>query len=296
MTLTTSDGSLVLVPLFESYAAQISDEMPQPKWSDPIGWSTALRQTADLVGPDMIAVSSTEGLYQDIAPKSGEPLADIDFGEVLAEPSENYVETISIIADVRSEPVLAIVPSPVTVCLECFDDEWIDLLADDEFAALDVLHEVSQMLTDLLRELGGTVEGIVVDCHGFETASNNGLRFDDALLEMGAVFNVAEHYDIAVVGLLPQTLRKTVGEFESDFDAVVFDSVAIEHLETLENIAVQIGGSFPEAFWNLDELSFRDEVITYLDALPQSFILMPSIPATVEPERVQLYRELLEER
>jgi hypothetical protein len=293
MTLTTGDERFVHVPLFETYAAQISDEMPEPKWSDPIGWSAALRQAADLVSPDLIAVSSREALAQDIEAATVGPIADADLADIIGEATDAFVETVNITADVRDEPLFSVVPDPVTLCVECFDDEWLDLLDADEFAALDVLHEVSQSLTDLVRAHGGTVEGIVLDYRGLEAAHEHGLRFDDALLEAGAVFNVADHHDLTIVGRLPQNLQDSADHFEEDVDALVFNVVPHDGLSSLEAVAVQTGGGFPDSFWNLDESTFRDELVAYLDALPDSYILIPSLPAAVEPERVQLYREVV---
>lgn len=295
MTFSTNDEGRVHVPLFEAYAARISDEMPDPKWSDPIGWSAAIRQTADLVSPDLIAVSSREVLERDLETATTGPIADVDFSDSLSEPTDAFVETVRITAEVRDEPLLSVVPDPVTLCVDCFDDEWLELLEDDEFAALDTLHHVSQSLTDLVRAQGGSVEGVVLDYRGLETARDHGLRLDDALLEAGAIFNVAEHHELTVVGRLPWDLRESADRIAEDVDALVFDVVPKDDLESLD-VPIQTGGGFPESVWEHDEATFRDELTTYLDALPASFVLMPSLPAAVDPERVQLYREVVTDR
>jgi hypothetical protein len=295
MTLSVIDESYVHVPLFEAYAARISDEMPEPKWSDPIGWSAAIRQTADLVSPDLIAVSSREVLEQDLEAATTGPITDVDFSDSLGEPTDAFVETVEITADVRDEPLLSLMPDPVTLCVDCFGDEWLDLLEDDEFAALDTLHHVSQLLTDLLRAQGGSVAGIVLDYRGLEAARDRGLRLDDALLEAGAIFNVADHHELTVVGRLPRDLQESADRIAEDVDVLVFDIVPRGDLTSLD-VPVPTGGGFPESVWERDEAVFRDELTTYLDALPDSFVLMPSLPAAVDPERVQLYRDIVTDR
>jgi hypothetical protein len=295
MTLNTIDEGHVHVPLFDAYAERISDEMPDPKWSDPIGWSAAIRQTADLVSPDLIAVSSQGVLERDLEAVTTGPITDIDLPDSLGESTEAFVKTVSITADVRDEPLFSVVPDPVTLCVECFGDEWFDLLEDDEFAALDTLHHVGQLLTDLLRAQGGSVAGIVLDYRGINAARDHGLRLDDALLEAGAVFNVADHHELTVVGRLPWNLRESADRFSEDVDVLVFDIVSRDDLASLD-ISVPTGGGFPESIWERDEAAFREALTAYLDALPDSFVLMPSIPATVEPERVQLYRDIITNR
>jgi hypothetical protein len=295
MTLGTLDEGYVHVPLFEAYAARISDEMPDPKWSDPIGWSAALRQTADLVSPDWIAVSSQGVLERDLEAVTTGPITDLDFPDSLGESTDAFVKTVSITADVRNEPLLSVVPDPVTLCVECFGDEWLDLLEDDEFAALDALHHVSQLLTDLLRAQGGSVAGIVLDYRGLGIARDRGLRLDDALLEAGAVFNVANHHELTVIGRLPRDLKESADRFVEDVDVLVFDILSRDDLVSL-NISTPTGGGFPDTIWERDETAFRDELTAYLDALPDSFVLMPTLPATVDPERVQLYRDVVTDR
>ncbi len=296
MTLPAADDRYIHVPLFEDYAARISDEMPEPKWSDPIGWSAAIRQTADLVSPDLLTVSGQEVLTRDLEPATTGPITDLDFADSLGEPTDAFVETVTITADVRDEPVLSIIPDPVTLCVECFGDAWLDLLDTDEFAALDTLHHVSQVLTDLIRAHGGTVAGLVLTYGGLKAALDRGLRLEDAMLETGAVFNVADHHDLSVVGRLPPRLRESAEDIEAHVDALVFDVVPRDDLTALDTFNVQTGGGFPETVWNRQEPSFRDELTAYLEALPASFVLMPTIPADVDPERVQLYRELITNR
>jgi hypothetical protein len=295
MTLSPIDEGYVHVPLFEAYAARISDEMPDPKWSDPIGWSAAIRQTADLLSPDWIAVSSQGVLERDLEAVTTGPITDIELPDSLGESTEAFVETVSITTDVRDEPLLSIVPDPVTLCVECFGDEWLDLLEDDEFAALDTLHHVSQFLTDLLRAQGGSIAGLVLNYRGLEIARDRGLRLDDALLEAGAVFNVADHHELTVIGRLPRELTESADQFVEEVDMLVFDVIPREDLDSLE-VSVPIGGGFPEAIWDREEAAFREELTAYLDALPESFVLMPTVPATVDPERVQLYRDLVTDR
>jgi hypothetical protein len=154
---------------------------------------------------------------------------------------------------------------------------------------------VSQLLTDLLRAQGGSVAGIVLDYRGLEVASDRGLRLDDALLEAGAVFNVADHHELTIIGRLPRDLTESAGQFVEDVDMLVFDIVPRDGLDSLD-VSVPTGGGFPEAIWERDEAAFRDELTAYLDALPDSFVLMPTLPDTVDPERVQLYRDMVTDR
>jgi len=295
MTLEQPDTEFVHAPFLEAYAARVSDEMPDPKWSDPIGWSTGIRQAADLLAPDYIMISGRKVVQADVETAGIGSIEDVALSETLEEATDQFVEAAGIVDEVRNEPLVAVVPSPVTVSVEHFGKEWFELLDSDEFAALDVLHEVSQMLTALIRGLGTTVDGIVVDCNGFGTAQDRGLRYDDALLEMGPVTNVADHHEMSVFGLFPQTLFDPVqtDPFRNEFEALIFDTIPQDLLGSIPAVSVGIGGGFPKTVWDQPEADFEQELNEYINALPQGFLLTPTIPETASPERVQFYRELL---
>jgi len=296
MTLAQPNTRFAHAPFFEAYAARVGDEMPDPKWSDPIGWSTGIRQAADLLDPDYITLSGREVVRTDVEPASVGPVAELDLSETLGDATDRFVEAAGIVDEVCDEPLVAVVPSPVAVSVEQFGEEWFDLLDSDEFVALDVLHEVSQMLTALIRDLGTTADGILVDCDGFGTAHDHGLRYDDALLEMGPVTNVADHHEMSVLGLFPRTLSDSVwaDPFREEFEAIVFDTVPRELLDSMPADSVGVGGGLPETAWDRPDPEFERELAGYIEALPQGFLLTSTIPETASPERVQLYRELLD--
>jgi hypothetical protein len=295
MTLAQPETEFVHAPFLKAYAARISDEMPDPKWSDPIGWSRGIRQATDLLDPNYITISGREVVQADVENAGVGCIEDAALSETLGEATDQFVEAAGIVDEVRDEPLVAVVPSSVTVSVEHFGEEWFDLIDSDEFAALDVLHEVSQMLTALIRGLGTTVDGIVVDCNGFGLVQNRGLRYDDVLLEMGPVTNVANHHEMSVLGLFPQTLFDSVQSdpFRDEFEALIFDTIPQDLLGSISAGSVGIGGGFPKTVWDQTETDFEQELIEYIDALPRGFLLTPTIPETASPERVQFYRELL---
>jgi hypothetical protein len=301
MSLTTGPAGFAHVPLYEGFAARIDDEAPEPLWSDAIGWATAVRRTADLVAPDLIALSGYDALITDLqravpwTDTEASNLSGLRLNDALGDPTDRFVEAAEIVADVRAEPVVAVLPSPVSVCLECVEMAWLDAVAADEFAALDALHEISQVLTDLLRALGGTVDGVILDWQGVETALGQGLSYDDALLETGAVFNVAGHHDQTLVARFSGPVEEMIVEQSADeFATILVDPLDLDRLGSLVDREFQPGGGFPQSVWALEEPVFRTEIERYLEAAPPSFVLAPELPADVDPERVQLYRELIE--
>ncbi len=301
MSLPTGTTGFAHLPLYEAFAARIEDEAPDPLWRDAIGWATTVRRTADLVAPDLIALSGREALVTDLqravpsADASAGGLGGLRLSDALGEPTDRFVEAAGIVADVRTEPVLVVVPSPVTVCLECFETAWLEAVAADEVAALDALHETSQVLTELLRSLGGTVDGVVLDWQRLETALGRGLSHEDALFETGAVFNVADHHDQTMVARFSTSVEgPVIGQSASEFATILFDVLDLDRLGALADSEFQPGGGFPQSVWALDEPAFRSHVRRYLETAPPSFVLAPEVPAGVDPERVQLYRELIE--
>lgn len=293
MSFTAGDERVVHVPLFEAFAARMSDEAPQYGWREPVAWSTALRRTADLVAPDIIALTCDDALRADVDFDTPVDIDQLGLADGLGEATEGFVETLEIIADTRDERTVALLPSPVTICLEHFSDAWLDALETDEFAALDALHEVSQLLTDLIRAFGGFVDGVILNWRTLTSALEHGLTVDDAFLETGAVFNVATHHELPVCGRFQRDASEYVIGADSEFDTVVFDEVPRDELDMLSDARVQTGCGFPQVLWEEDGDAFRDAVADYLAALPSASLLMPTIPASVDPERIQVYKELV---
>jgi hypothetical protein len=293
MSVPVFDGQFVYVPLYQDYAARVGDEMPDRPWTDPVGWSTALRQTADLVGPDVAAVSGVDALAADLETADGADLASVRFDEALGPGVEGFAETIGIVADVRSEPVGAVLPSPATVCVDQLGADWLDAVAADEFAALDALHEAGQAVTDVIRSLEGTVDVLLLDERGLETARDRGLSLDDALLEAGAVFNTADHHGLRVVGRFPSTLRADAAALLDEYDVVTFEALPPEAIESLADVSGRTGGSLPAAVWSAEPATFESRVESFQNALPEGFVWLVPVPATAAPERVQRFRELL---
>jgi len=288
-----SDRRFSYLPLSQQFGSHLVDEMPEPPWSDAVGWSTALRQTADLVEPDGITVAGAGPIYADLQQNAGVDPAEPGFEDALGAASEEFRETIRIIEDVRSEPVVPVVPGPVTICLEQFGGSWLDYLETDEFVALDALHAASQLLTDLVRSFGGTIEGLVVDEPELSDAIDGGLRLEDALLETGAVFNVADHHGLSVLGRSPESLFSSSSSLAESYDVVVFETVSDEKLGSIGDVS--IGGAFPETVWDGDNDDFEAGVRDYCENMPEGFVLMPELPAATAPERVRRFRELLDE-
>lgn len=287
-----SEKRFEYLPLYQQFATHLDDEMPEPPWSDSVGWSTALRRTADLVEPDAITVQGAGPIHADLESGGSDDPTDPQFESAFGPASEEYRETVQIIDDVRSEPVVPVVPGPVSICLEQFQDEWIELLKTDEFAALDTLHAASQLLTDFVRAFGGDIHGLVINEPRLDDGLENGLMLDDALLETGAVFNVAEHYDLHTIGRVPESLASSLSSLAEAYDTVVFEVLSADTLETLDN--TQIGGAFPASVWDSEQEAFEADIRSYQAGLPDGFVLMPEMPTSIPPERVRRFRELLE--
>lgn len=294
MSAPVFDSPFVYLPLYQSYAARVSDEMPAPPWSDPVGWSTALRQTADLVGPDLVAVSGDDAVVADLGTVEGPDLSGVRFDEALGAAVDGYAETVDIVAEVRDEPVCAVVPAPATVCADVLGDDWLDAVAADEFAALDALHEAGQAVSDVLRSLEGRIEALVLDERGLATARDRGLTIDDALLEAGAVFNTADHHNLHVIGRLPPGLRADAPALLEEYDTVAVEDLTPEALDGLDELPGRPGGSLPAAVWAAESAAFESQVEAFRDALPEGFVWLAPLPGTVEPERVQRFRDLLD--
>lgn len=293
MSHSVFDSPFVYVPLYQAYAARVGDEMPDCPWEDPVGWSTALRQTADLVAPDVVAVSGTDALSADLESVEGADLGSVRFDEALDTGVEGFVETAGIVADVRSEPVGAVLPSPVTVCVDRLGAAWLDAVAADEFAALDALHEASQAVSDVVRSLEGTVDVLILDESGLTTARDRGLSLDDALLEAGPVFNTADHHGLRVVGRFGSPLSGDASALLAEYDAVAFEGLSPEAVEELVDVSGRTGGSLPADAWDEPSATFESRVESFRDALPEGFVWLVPLPADVAPERVQRFRELL---
>jgi len=296
MTLTVPDGTLTYAPQFEKFARAISDEDASRIETDPVVRSTVLRQAADLVDPDWLVVSGTEQVFAALPPRDGQAVTDYEFGEPTGEPIDHLTEVVRILADVRSEPLVVSLPDPVTVVTDLFGGDWTALLDEDEFAALDCLHLASQVLTDVLREFEGNVDAIVLDASGLPAAMDSGLPLADYLLELGPVFNLADHYSVSTFGRVPADALDVHDDLREEFDQVVFESLPQSALSDLAETAAPVGCSFPQELWDSEDgETFRARTADYLVAGPDGLLLAQPIPGAVDPAYVQILGDVLSE-
>lgn len=292
----TTDRGFVYAPLYQTYASRLDDEMPEPPWTDAIGWSTALRQATELLDPDVIVLTGADGLIADLQRGPAGSLQAPRFDDGLGAGVEEVTETVRILDDVRPEPVFCELPGPVMLCVERLGDEWLQSIETDELAALDALHAASQVLTDVVRALEGTVMGLVVHEPVVDRAIAAELSLADVMLESGALFNVAEHHDLTVVGRYPGSITDSVSLVADEFDRLVVEELPAEMLEELTESGVCLGGAFPADVWTRDTETFESQVRAYLEGLPEGFVLMPDIPPATPPERIREFRTMLDER
>ena len=296
MTLTVPDGTLTYAPQFEEFARAISDEDASRIETDPVVRSTVLRQAADLVEPDWLVVSGTEQVFAALPPRDGQAVTDYEFGEPTGEPIDHLTEVVRILADVRAEPLVVSLPDPATVVTDLFGGDWTALLDEDEFAALDSLHLASQVLTDVLREFEGNVDAIVLDASGLPAAMDSGLPLADYLLELGPVFNLADHYSVSAFGEVPADALDAHDDLREEFDQVVFESLPQAALADLAETAAPVGCSFPQELWDSENgETFRARTADYLAAGPDGLLLAQPIPGAVDPAYVQILGDVLSE-
>lgn len=295
MNLPELDRTVGYLPLYHEFAGRVDDEMPSPPWSDPVGWSTALRRTADSVDPDAIVVQGAKPLYEDLGAVDGVSPDDPGFGDALGPAGEALLETVRIVDDVRDESVVCQVPGPTTLCTERFGEGWLPDAGVDELVALDALHEASQLLTDVVRELGGAASGLVVDEPAVETALEGGLTLADVLLETGPVFNVADHHRLAVFGRVPESVHEAVPALAAEYDVVLLEQPSSATVEAMQDVDARVGGGLPSGLWDETDAVFETDVRSTLEALPDGFVLAPELPGSASPERIRRLREFIDE-
>lgn len=295
MNLAHSDRKFEYLPLYQSFASELDEEMPSPPWSDAVGWSTAIRQATDLIKPDAGMVRGTSPIFEDLRAADDCSPEDPGFGDALGPASEALLETVRIVDDVREEPVVCVIPGPVTLCVERFGRGWLVDGTVDEFVALDALHEASQVLTDIVRELDGAASGLIVDEPAVQTALEGGLTLADVLLETGAIFNVADHHGLTLFGRFPESVKEALPTLADEYDAVLFDELSPATLETIVGSDTSIGGGFDGSTWDGTDAEFASDVRSYLGLLPNEFVLTPRIPGAASPVRVRQLREFIDE-
>jgi hypothetical protein len=294
MTLSVPEETITYSPVFGRFARKISDEDSSRIDSDPVARSIVLRQAADLVGPDWLVVDGTDQLLALLPERNGQPVGSYEFDEPVDEEMDDLVEVISILANLRSEPLVVSLPDPVSLVRFVFGDDWMALLQEDEFAALDTLHLASQVLTDVLREFDGNVDGLILDAVHLSDAMDVGLGVDDYLLELGAVFNLTDHHNVTALSRMPVSVLGESVQLSDEFDVVLFDSLPESKLSVLPEPAASVGCSFPSTLWNSGNTDdFRSQAKNYLDTASDGFVLAPEIPATVNPDYVQILGEVI---
>ena len=295
MNLAHSDCKFEYLPLYHSFARGLDEELPSQPWADVVGWSTAIRQATDLIEPDVVTVQGTGPLNEDFrAANDGSP-DNPGFGDVLGSASEAFLETVRIVDDVREEPVTCVIPGPVTLCAERFGRGWLIDGAVDEFVALDALHGASQVLTDVVRELDGAASGLIVDEPAIQTALESDLTLADVLLETGAVFNVADHHGLTLFGRFPELVHEAFPTLAEEYEAVLFEELSPTALDTILESDASVGGGFNGSAWDGTDAEFAADVRSYLDTLPEGFVLTPRIPEAAPPTRVRRLREFIDE-
>jgi hypothetical protein len=296
MSLTISEESVIYAPRFEAFAREISDREADELESDPIARSASLRQTADLIEPDWLMISGIKQILADLPDRDGRSLSEYEFVEVGDGEITDLAEVVRIISEVRAEPVVCIFPDPVAMVAEVFGEEWTELLSKQTFDFLDTLHVASQFLTDVLREFRGNVSGIIVDGTYLPEALDGELSLDEYILELGALFNLADHYDISIIMNIPSTLHTLCEQLADEFDVVTFESVEESTVPKLPATSEVVGCSFTEDIWETDDTGqFSRQMERYLTDLPSNVqLLTQEIPGSVRPEHVQAFGNLLD--
>jgi hypothetical protein len=297
MTLTVPEETITYSPEFEAFAREISDEDRSSIESDPVARSTALRQAADLVEPDWLVIDGTDQLLALLPERDGQAVEAYEFGEPVGNEMDDLAEVVSILSELRSEPIVVSLPDPISVVRSVFGDDWTALLQEDEFAALDTLHLASQVLTDTLREFEGNVDGLVLDAPRLPDAMDAGLAVGDYLLELGAVFNLTDHYNVTTLSRIHTSLIDEHDQLSEEFDIVLFDSLPASELSVLSELTGSVGYSFPSTLWDsTDTDHFRSHVEESLEAASDGIVLAPQVPATVNPTYVQILGDAVAER
>jgi hypothetical protein len=296
MSLTIAEDSVTYAPRFEAFAREISDRQPAEIKNDPVARSASLRQTADLIEPDWLVVYGVRQILAALPDREGRSLDEYAFGELSGDALDDLSELVQILSDVRSEPVVCVMPDPITMVAEVFGEEWTVLLSDRSFEYLDTLHLASQFLTDVIREFEGSVSGLITEGTHLPEALDEGIGLDDYSLEFGPLFNLADHYDLTVIATMPSDLRSHYDELADAFDIVVFESVEQPVMSDLPAGPDVIGCSFTESIWAAEGTSqFSQQMEDYFESLPSSVCLLTQeIPASVRPEHVREFGDLLD--
>lgn len=296
MSLDISDRGLTYAPQFETFARELSDETAERIRTDPVVRSRSVRQAADIVEPDWLVVSGVRQILAALRGQDARARLENGYSEGTVETVDHLTEFARIVSAVRSEPVVCRVPDHVTMAAEVLGEEWRRVLSEETARYLELLHVASQFLTDVLRGFRGTVSGLVVDATHLPEALDEGLSLGDYLLELGAVFNLADHYGVTIVASIPSGVHEHCEEIGAEFDAVILESVEQSMLPTLPAQSVTVGCSFTESIWEADDTAgFRRGVNGFLEDLPGGVSLFAQeIPATVRPEHVRVFGDMLD--
>lgn len=282
-----NDSQPTYAPLLEEFSCAIEGVDPCEFRSDEITWSNTIRHGADVVNPDCIVLSGTESVYSDFDWSTIRIGEQLDVDGTSTDSIDTFVETAEILADVRDRPLLCLLPSPSTILSEQYDNVWPTSPEIEELEVLDFYHQLSQILTDIIRELGSVIDGLVLDEHGLQSILNSDITLSDVFLETGPVFNLGNHYSIPIIGLTPATLMSRAEVLNEEYDKVVLDSPNKANIETAIHQLSQLGGGIPDTMWNHNAEAFENAVRSYLDEAPDDFLFMPKIPQDVTPEKVR---------
>jgi len=290
------ENSVTYAPLIEGFAREISDHVADELDADPVARATSLRQTADLIDPDWLVVSGREQVLAALPDREGESISEYEFEFVSEAQISDLAKVVRIVSEVRSEHIVCTFPDPVTMVTEVFGTGWQERLSGQAFEVLDALHRASQSLTDVLREFQGELSGVIINGTALPEALDAGLSLNEYTLELGALFNLADHYDIGVVVTIPSESHRLYEQLADEFDAVAFEAVEEQTASKLPADADVVGCSFSESLWEADDMEqFCQRLKQYCGSLPSSVrILTQEIPASARPEYVQEFSDFIE--
>jgi len=298
MSLTIPEDSVAYAPRFEAFAREICDYTSDELERNPVAQSASLRQTAELLDPDWLVLSGSKQILGALPARDGRSIREYEFSEVGDGQIAERAEVIQMVGDVRSEQVVCTFPDPVAMVGEVFDSDWSELLSEQTFDVLDTLHRATQFLTDVLRlcQDEGEISGVIVDGTSLQGALAEGLSMDEYLLELGALFNLADHYDVSVIMSIPGTSHRLYDTLADEFDAVLFESVEKSTTSKLPADSTGLGCSFSESIWEADDAKqFNQQLEQYFGALPSNVRLFTQeIPAAARPEHVQRFSDFLQ--
>lgn len=282
-------GGVTYAPVSESFVPTVAGEDIDAIRSDAAGWAAAIRETTQAVGPDWVVMTGCDSLFSDITTDTG--FDDRVFVDDVTGRTEVYAETLEMVAETFSGPIMSVLPAPVTIATQTTFGQSAQTSESTTSQFLDTIYDASMLLTDVMRRFGETVDGYIFDLQGLQRAKGDDSSITDIHHDSAPVFNLADHYSVPVLGRLASPTEQLI-DTES-YAAVLYDELPPEMAEATQTPGQDIGGGFPERVWSLSEDRFESQVKSYIEAAPPGFVFSPRIPDGVPPERVATLSRLV---